>query len=215
MCKINSSDYNNKCFIPKYTDYTNINGWIVSIKLPKELPFDLLEYLSNILNKQEDTFYKFELYLAYKTTNEINYALLCTRKTTNPIQENLCIVIISNENIIDLISIDAKRIIRCEYECTYGPSYYHKCKNIEKFIPKYYYLTNRMLFAIYSSKKSIPITISKNALRILYTIIKSYFMPIYCTNDCVYTNNQCGLRAYPIAVNDNLTDYQISTTTST
>lgn len=214
VSKIASSSYNNKFLIPKDTEYTNINGWIVSIKLPEELPCDLVEYLRNILNKQKDAFYKLELYLAYKKTNTINYALLCTRKTTNPIEEKLCIVIVSDKNIIDLISINAKRIIRCENKCTYDCCQCHEYRSMEDIIPKYYYLTNHMLWAVYSCEKSIPIIISMNALRILYSIIKSYFMPICCTNDCLYGNNQIGLRAYPIAVNDNLTDYQISTNSS-
>ena len=44
------------------------------------------------------------------------------------------------------------------------------------------------------------------ALRLLYSIIESYFMPIYCTNDCLYENSQGGLRAYPTAVNYQITD---------
>ena len=87
-------NYNKRCLIPKDCDYTDIDGWIVSIKLPQELPCDLLEYFKNILNEQKDAFYKLELYLAYKINNEINYALLCTRKITNPIEEKLCIVIV-------------------------------------------------------------------------------------------------------------------------
>lgn len=213
VSKINISNYNNKYFIPKDTDYTNINGWIVSIKLPKELSCNLLEHLINTLNKQEDAFYKLELYLAYKITDKTNYALLCTRKTINPMKEKLCIVIVNNKNIVDIISIDAKRIIRCENTCMYDYCQYHQYKVIEKCYPEYYYLTNRMLWAIYSPEKSMPITISNNALRILYSIIKSYFMPICYTNDCLCEKNQDGLRAYPVAVNDNITGYQISTNT--
>ena len=213
MSQIASLNYNNKCLIPKDSAYTNISGWIISIKLPQELPCDLLEYLRNSLNTQEDAFYKLELYLAYKVTDKTNYALLCTRKTTNPIEEKLCIVIVNNENIIDLISIEAKRIIRCENECTYDCCQWYKNKSMEEGFPKYYYLRNCMLLAVYSSEKSISITISTSALRILYGIIKSYFKPIYCTNDCLYGDSQVGLR-YPTAVNDNITDYQISTTSS-
>ncbi len=42
VSKIASSSYNNKFLIPKDAEYTNINGWIVSIKLPEELPCDLV-----------------------------------------------------------------------------------------------------------------------------------------------------------------------------
>lgn len=209
-----TSPNNNKCLIPQNTDYTNIDGWRVSIKLPKELSCNLLEHLKYILNKQEDAFYKLELYLAYKITDETDYALLCTRKTADPIEEKLCIVIVNNKNIINVISIEAKRIIRCENECIYDSCSCCKHKSEGYGIPKYYYLTNRKLLAVYSSENSIPITISMSALRLLYNIIKSYFMPIYCTNDCLDENNQIGLMAYPTAVNDNITDYQISTTSS-
>lgn len=213
MFKIAISDCNNKCLIPKTNAYTNINGWIVSIKLPEELPCDLLEYLRNILNNQQDAFYKLELYLAYKTANKINYALLCTRKTTNPIEEKLYIVIVSDNTIIDLTSLEVKRIIRCKHECTYDCCQCHKYKSIEESFPKYYYLTTRMLWAVYSSEKSIPIIISINALHTLYSIIKSYFMPICYTNDFLYGDNQVDLRAYPTAVNDTITEsYQISPT---
>lgn len=208
-----SSNYYKKCFIQKNTDFTNINGWIVSIKLPKELSCDVLEHLEDILNEQENVFYKLELYLAYKITDKTNYALLCTRKITNPMEEKLCIVIVNNKDIVDIVSIDAKRIIRCENKCVYDYCQYHQYKVIEKYYPEYYYLTNRMLWAIYSPEKSIPITISNNALRILYSLIKSYFMPICYTTDCLQEKNQGGLRAYPTAVNDSITDYQISTTT--
>ena len=214
MWEIDSSNYNNRYLIQKDNVYTNINGWRVSIKLPQELPCDLLDYLRNILNNQEDAFYKLELYLAYKKTDKSNYALLCTRKTTNPIEEKLFIVIVNNKNIIDLIPIKAKRIIRCENECTDKCCHCHKQKSMKEGIPKYYYLTICRLWAVYSCEESISITISMRALQLLYKIIKSYFMPICYTNDCLYENGQVSLMAYPTAVNDNITDYQISTTTS-
>ena len=214
MFEIYISNYNNKCLTQKDKEYTNIDGWRVSIKLPQELPCDFLEYLRNILEDQEDAFYKLELYLAYKITDKANYVLLCTRKTTKPIEEKLCIVIINNRNIVDLISIEAKRIIRCEDECR--DECYHCCrqKSMEEGIPKYYYLTNHSFCAIYSCEKSICISISMGALRLLYKIIKSYFMPIFYTNDYIDRNSQPELRAYPTAVNDNMAGYQISTTTS-
>ena len=52
------------------------------------------------------------------------------------------------------------------------------------------------------------------ALQLLYKIIKSYFMPICYTNDCLYENGQVSPMAYPIAVDNSITDYEISTTTS-
>lgn len=214
MFEIYISNYNNKYLTQKDKSYTSINGWRVSIKLPQELPCDFLEYLRNILKDQEDAFYKLELYLAYKIRDKANYALLCTRKTTNPIEEKLCIVIINNKNIVDLISIEAKRIIRCEDECTDECCQCYKQKSIEEGIPKYYYLTNRSFYAIYSCEESICIAISMGALGLLYRIIKSYFMPIFYTNDYLDRDSQQGLRAYPTAVNDNITDYQISTTSS-
>lgn len=200
MSKINSS--NNNCLIPKDSSYTDINGWLVSIKLPKDICCNLLEYFKCILNKQENAFYKLDLYLAYKITDEINYALLCTRKTTNPIEEKICIVIVNNTNIIDIIPIYAKRIIRYENEYPSDCCGCYPYKNMEYGIPKYYYLTNCNLWAVYSCENSIPITISTNALRLLYNIIESYFMPIYYTNECLSVNNNMGLRAYPTAVNN-------------
>lgn len=152
--------------------------------------------------------------MGYKITDEINYALLCTRKTTNPIEEKLCIVTVSSKNITNLITIGAKRIIRCDDQCTYDSFSCCKCMSLELGLPKYYYLTNRKIWAVYSCENAIPITISDSALRALYNLIKSYFMPIYYTTDCLYGNNQTNLRAYPTAVNDNLTDYQISPTSN-
>ena len=105
-----------------------------------------------------------------------------------------------------MISIKAKRIISCENECTDKCHNCYKQKSMEEVIPKYYYLTTRKFFAVYSCEESICITISMRALRLLYSIIESYFMPICCTNDCLYENSQGGLRAYPTAVNYQITD---------
>ena len=111
-----------------------------------------------------------------------------------------------------MISINAKRIIRCENKCKYDCCKCYKSKSIKEGIPEYYYLTNCMLWAVYSSEDAIPITISMNALGILYRMIKSYFISICCTTDCVDVSSQEGLRAYATAVNDQITDFQISTT---
>ena len=109
-----------------------------------------------------------------------------------------------------MISINAKRIIRCENKCKYDCCKCYKSKSIKEGIPEYYYLTNCMLWAVYSSEDAIPITISMNALSMLYSIIKSYFMPICYTNECLYGNNTAGLRSSLPAASG----YYLSTTLS-